>query len=86
MGASKLTAIRRDTITARNLRMESFIPKFREILKSSGLQFEDIQLIIKNDVAGLVELLNKNRITSLQLVAIYGLRASIIGRQYNAVT
>ncbi len=43
MGASNLPSIRRDTIKERDSRMDSFIPKFREILAISKLSFDEIQ-------------------------------------------
>lgn len=84
--STNFAEIRERTIRNRNERLDTFIPKFEEILKTFKLNAERVDHITRLDVAGLVQELNKQSITSEQLVAIYGLRAATIGRRNCIIT
>jgi hypothetical protein len=76
--------VRKNVKTKRDLQFEKYIPIFDSILEECNP--EGIDFIIRKDVAGLVSLLNKREVSSLQLVAIYGYRAATIGRSLSCIT
>lgn len=78
--------IRRTTIEKRNAQLEKFIPILKQIIEESGLTAEKVEQVISQDVPGLVNYLNNKVITSVQLVAIFGLRAATIGRRNCIIT
>ena len=59
---------------------------FEQVLREGGITPEGVETIAGLDLAGLVQRLNKGEVTSIQLVALFGLRAATIGKRLRCIT
>lgn len=78
--------IRRDTLNKRLDQFLKFIPLFQQIIIESKLSPEQVEDITRMSMVRIVDCLNSGKITSELLIAIFGLRAATIGREYCIIT
>jgi Asp-tRNA(Asn)/Glu-tRNA(Gln) amidotransferase A subunit family amidase len=78
--------IREEAITRRNAQIDKHTPALQRILTDSRFTTSEQERITRLTLTALVSSLNKHEVTSLQLVAIFGLRAATIGKALCIIT